>query len=76
MQSRPVDAPGTEPERDVVEDLQRWEDSGATWQVTHRAAGQITVGLFSCDGGEEVARISSTDARLIDFVSNRDSSQD
>jgi len=61
----------------VVEDLQRWQDAGAIWRVLSRArGGQITVGLFSCDAGEVVARITSSDTRLVAFVSNRDSSED
>lgn len=77
MQNRPVDASATDPDHEVVEDLQRWQDTGAIWRVLSRArGGQITVGLFSCDGGEEVARISSSDARLVTFVANRDSSED
>lgn len=77
MQNRPVDTPTTDPDRNVVEDLQRWQDTGAIWRVLSRArGGQITIGLFSCDAGEEVARITSSDTRLVAFVSNRDSSED
>ena len=36
--------------------LQRWQDAGAHWAVIARHADVITVGLYRCDGGEEVDR--------------------
>lgn len=56
--------------------LQRWQDAGAHWAVIARHAGSITVGLYRCDGGEEVERITSGDPRLGEFVAGRDSSLD
>lgn len=59
---------------DPVEVLRRWEDSGAHWTVLSRRAGRVTVGLFRCDGGEEVDRLTSTDQRLLEFLAGRESS--
>lgn len=57
--------------------LQRWADAGAVWRVIGRHHdGGVTVGLYQCDGGEEVDRISSTDARLLDYLKDRASSQE
>ena len=57
-------------------DLQRWQDAGAHWAVIDRHAGVITVGLYRCDGGEEVDRITSSDPRLDEFLAGRVSSLD
>ncbi len=61
---------------DPVAVLQRWQDAGAYWAVIARHAEVITVGLYRCDGGEEVDRITSTDPRLGAFLAGRDSSLD
>jgi hypothetical protein len=58
-----------------VEQLRRWEDSGAVWRVLSRDARRVTVGLFTCDGGEEVHRLTSEDPALLRFVAGRDSSE-
>lgn len=57
-----------------VEQLRRWEDSGALWRVLSRDAHRVTIGLFSCDGGEEVHRLTSADPALLRFVAGRDRS--
>jgi hypothetical protein len=57
---------------DPVAVLQRWEDAGAYWRVLSRNNEWVTVGLFRCDGGEEVDRFTSNDAELLQFVGERD----
>lgn len=49
---------------DPVAVLHRWADAG------------VTVGLYRCDGGEEVDRISSTDPRLLHYLAGRTSSEE
>lgn len=61
---------------DRVAELQRWEDSGAVWSVVSRRNDRLTVALLRCDGGEEVDRFTSDDARLIDYIGERYSSTD
>ena len=61
---------------DPVAVLRRWEHAGAHWAVIARHAGSITVGLYRCDGGEEVDRITSTDPRLDEFLAGRETSLD
>ena len=61
---------------DPVEVLQRWADAGAHWAVITRHAGSITVGLYRCDGGEEVDRITSADPRMDEFIAGRESNLD
>ena len=61
---------------DRVAELQRWEDSGAIWEVRARREDRVTVALLRCDGGEEVDRFTSADPDLLAFVGDRLSSQD
>jgi hypothetical protein len=63
-------------DNDRVEELQRWEDSGAVWSVVSRRNGRLTVALLRCDGGEEVDRFTSDDPRLLDFIGERFNSVD
>ena len=59
---------------DPVDILRRWSDSGAVWRVLSRRGGTLVIGLYRCDGGEEVDRITSNDPRLGVFVAGRESS--
>ncbi|WP_101948934.1 hypothetical protein [Mycobacterium sp. 3519A] len=59
---------------DRTAELQRWQDSGAVWQVISRTEDRITVGLLRCDGGEEVDRFTSDDPALLAFIGDRWSS--
>ncbi|MGZ8801599.1 MAG: hypothetical protein ACXWZL_02990 [Mycobacterium sp.] len=61
---------------DRVAELQRWEDAGALWRVVGRTADTVTVALLRCDGGEEMGRFISDDARLLAFLGDRDGSDD
>lgn len=59
---------------DPVEELRRWEDSGAHWQVVARTADRLIIALLRCDGGEEAGRLVSDDPALLAFVGSRDRS--
>lgn len=61
---------------DPVAVLQRWEDAGAVWQVLHRGAESVTIGLFTCDGGEEVDRVTAGGDALLAFIGDRSSNLD
>nr|WP_090344109.1 hypothetical protein [Mycolicibacterium malmesburyense]CRL75366.1 hypothetical protein CPGR_03541 [Mycolicibacterium malmesburyense] len=61
---------------DRVADLQRWQDSGAIWEVRARRDSSVTVALLRCDGGEEVDVFTSDDPRLLAFIGERLSSED
>lgn len=60
--------------RDPVEELRRWEDAGAHWEVVARRPDSLTIALLRCDGGEEVDRFTSADPMLLAFVGSRDRS--
>lgn len=61
---------------DRIAELQRWQDSGAIWEVLTRRGTSVTVALLRCDGGEEVERFTSDDPRLLTFIGDRRSSED
>jgi hypothetical protein len=56
---------------DRVAELQRWQESGAVWEVISRKGRAVTIGLLRCDGGEEVDRFTSDDPRLLAFIGDR-----
>ena len=63
----PVPA-GADDGPDMLEELRRWEDFGAVWEVVRRTDREVTVSLRRCDGGEEVARITSGDPAVLAYV--------
>ena len=61
--------------RVTLDDLQRWEDSGAGWRVVHRGTESVTVSLLRCDGGEEVDRFVTDDPAILAHIAGRTSSE-
>lgn len=64
---------------EVITDLdrvKRWQDRGGTWRIRARFGDQVTVSLCRCDVGEEMERLTSTDADLLEFLGDRDASDD
>lgn len=61
---------------DPVGILQRWESAGGLWRVIGRGGGCLTVGLFRCDGGEQIDLLRSDNANLLAFVGARQSNFD
>jgi hypothetical protein len=61
---------------DRIAELQRWQDSGAIWEVRARRGRSVTVALMRCDGGEEVERFTSDDPDLLTFIGDRRTSQE
>ena len=61
---------------DAVAELERWAASGGHWRVLDRSSDRFTVGLFTCDGGEEMGRLASADPALRAYVGDRTSSDD
>ncbi len=48
--------------------LLRWVDAGGEWRVIARTPARLTVALLTCDGGEEMERIDSTDPAMAEYV--------
>ena len=60
---------------DPVEMLRRWADVGGGWRGGGRRRATPGVGLYRCDGGEEVDRLVSSDPDLRRYVGDRGDSQ-
>lgn len=58
-----------------IEELQRWQDFGATWRVLSRSSSAVTIALYRCDSGEEIQRLISTDPDLRAWLAGRTSSE-
>lgn len=66
-----------EPSDDVVEVLARWERSGGHWKVLRADDDWVDVGLFTCDGGEQMARVSGALTSVLrGYLGGRNSSSD
>lgn len=48
----------------VVAAVRRWESAGGHWRVVTRSATTVVIGLFSCDGGEEMQRLTASHGAL------------
>jgi hypothetical protein len=53
-----------------IEDLERWEEHGATWRAIELTTERVRVELCTCYG-EAVDVVQSTDPELIEFVRRR-----
>jgi hypothetical protein len=62
-------------EDNVIASLVRWTDSGAMWRVTSRTATAVTISMCTCDGGEVVQRLHSTDPAVLAWLGDRISSE-
>ena len=61
---------------DDLEQLQRWETSGGHWRVLGDDGTSLTVSMVTCDGGEEMARLVSTDPALREYVGGRQTDEE
>ncbi|MDP3966723.1 MAG: hypothetical protein Q8Q02_00460 [Nocardioides sp.] len=66
----------TEEHADPAAVLERWETSGGHWRVLARSEGSVVVGLFTCDGGEEMGRVTASSAELDGVLAGRTRSDD
>ncbi len=60
----------------ALEQLRRWEDSGGVWRVLPSPGPALEIALLTCDAGEEMARVNSSDPRLRAYVDGRTGSDD
>ena len=57
---------------DALERLRRWEQSGATWRIVVRTPDAVEIALLTCDAGEEVDRLRTSDPAVLDHVDARE----
>ncbi len=61
---------------DTVDVLRRWENAGGLWRVLARFGNSVDIGLFRCDGGEQLDLLRSDDLSVVDYIGGRNSSLD
>jgi hypothetical protein len=61
---------------DPVTVLRRWEQAGALWRVLATRSDVTVIGLYTCDGGEEAARLSCEPHTVAAFLQGRVSSEE
>lgn len=60
----------------AVEELIRWQAAGGHWRVVERSGGRVTVSLVTCDGGDEMSRITAPIEEVESYLNGRDNSED
>jgi hypothetical protein len=55
--------------------LLRWEDAGGAWYLEERGQDSATVVLTTCDGGQEMSRLTSSAPELLAYLRGRRSSE-
>jgi hypothetical protein len=53
---------------DALSVLRRWELFGGRWRMLARTGSTVTVGLYSCDGGQEMSRVTVTSSDFDAFL--------
>lgn len=48
--------------------LLRWEHAGGNWHLVAQGEASVRIALCTCDGGEEVERVTSRDPELMRYV--------
>lgn len=70
-------APETGPPDGLVEVLGRWEHAGGHWTVLTTTEAWIEIGLFTCDGAEQMGQVSGARTSVLcSFLADRLSSTD
>jgi len=57
-----------------LERIRRWELSGGFWRVLDRRPHGLVVALLTCDAGEEMDRLVTSDPDVREYVGERESS--
>lgn len=57
------------------ERLTRWEAAGGEWRVIVDSPARLIVALLTCDGGEEMGRIASSDPSFVAYVNAREGNE-
>jgi hypothetical protein len=69
--------PESEPPGGLVEVLHRWELSGGHWKVLRSNDAWMDIGLYSCDGAEQMSHVSGARTSVLrGYLAGRTSSVD
>jgi hypothetical protein len=69
--------PEVGPPGGLVEVLARWEGSGGHWKVLGSRPEWIEIGLFACDGAEQMSLVSGARTTVLHaYLDGRSSSAD
>jgi hypothetical protein len=60
---------------DALAVLRRWELFGGRWRVLSRTGSLVTLRLCSCDGGQEMSRVTATSVDFDAFLAARTGSE-
>ena len=56
--------------------LRRWEDGGAAWRVLAHGPDAVDIALLTCDAGEQVGRLFSSEPDVREHVGSRERSDE
>ena len=56
---------------DLAAVLGRWESFGGHWRVISRSEESVTIGLLSCDSGEQMGRVTGSSLDLAGYEADR-----
>jgi hypothetical protein len=56
--------------------LRRWEDGGAAWRVLARGPDAVDIALLTCDAGEQVGRLRSSEPDVREHIGSRERSDE
>lgn len=69
--------PESGPPGGLVEVLRRWEASGGHWEVLRSDNGWVDVGLYACDGSEQMSRVGGANTSVLRaYLAGRTTSAD
>lgn len=51
---------------DLVDILCRWENAGGHWKLLRENRDQLEFGLFTCDGGEQMSRVTGVRTQALE----------
>lgn len=58
----------------AYEQVRRWADSGGVWRVVSRTDERVEIVLLTCDAGEEMGRVTSTEPALLALAARQSGS--
>ncbi len=54
--------------QDALAAVRRWEQAGGTWKLREARGEHVVVDLITCDGGEVMDQVASSDPEFVAYV--------